>query len=126
MIVVDSTDPVGPAVGLFSKEFYQSAYEALAEDGILVAQTESPFFNADLISSVYKAIGSIFPIVKPYTACVPTYPGGFWCFTLGSKKYDPKAVNIADIPQLGTKYYTPEIHKASFVLPKFLQDIIKG
>ncbi|MGI6553779.1 MAG: polyamine aminopropyltransferase [Clostridia bacterium] len=126
LIVVDSTDPVGPAVGLFSKEFYQSAYEALTEDGILVAQTESPFFNADLISSVYKAIGSIFPIVKPYTACVPTYPGGFWCFTLGSKKYDPKAVNIADIPQLGTKYYTPEIHKASFVLPKFLQDIIKG
>lgn len=126
LIIIDSTDPVGPAVGLFSKEFYQSVYEALTEEGILVAQTESPFFNADLIRSVSKSIGEIFPIAKPYTACIPTYPGGFWCFTLGSKKYDPEAVNIAKIPPLETKYYTPEMHKAAFVLPKFLQDIIKG
>lgn len=126
LIVVDSTDPVGPAVGLFAKEFYASVYEALTDEGILVAQTESPFFNADLIKRVMKDVRDIFPIGKLFLAHIPTYPGGCWSFTLGSKKYDPEQVDPAGMPELDTKYYSPEIHKAAFVLPPFVKEIIEA
>lgn len=124
LIVVDSTDPVGPAVGLFAKEFYASVYEALTDEGMFVAQTESPFFNAELIKRVMNDVRDIFPIAKIFLAHIPTYPGGCWSFTLGSKKYDPEQVDLSNLPQLDTKYYSPEIHKAAFVLPPFVKEIV--
>lgn len=124
VIIVDSTDPVGPAVGLFSKDFYASIHKALKDEGIFVAQTESIFYNKQLISRVYKDVSSLFPITKIYLASVPTYPAG-WCFTLGSKVYDPEQIDLAKIRKFETKYYTPEVHKASFALPKFAQDFLK-
>ncbi len=125
LIVVDSTDPVGPAVGLFSLDFYQSIFEALKEDGIFVAQTESPFYEKELIKKVYNDVKSIFPITRLYLCSIPTYPSGLWTFTLGSKKYDPVEVDVEKIPELDTKYYSGRIHKAAFALPKFVEDIIK-
>lgn len=125
VIMVDSTDPVGPAVGLFAVDFYKAIYEALKEDGIFVAQTESPFFHKELIKSVYKDVSSIFPITRLYTCAIPTYPSGFWSFTMGSKKYDPLDTDISNIPELDTKYYCPQIHKAVFALPKFAADLVK-
>lgn len=64
VIIIDSTDPVGPAVGLFAVDFYRAVHEALRDGGIIVAQTESPFYNQELISKVYKNIRSIFPITR--------------------------------------------------------------
>ncbi|MGE4282911.1 MAG: polyamine aminopropyltransferase [Clostridia bacterium] len=125
LITVDSTDPVGPAVGLFALDFYKSIFEALKEDGIFVAQTESPFFNNDLISRVFKDIKSVFPITRLYLCSIPTYPSGLWSFTLGSKKYDPMQVDESKIPELDTKYYSPRIHKSVFALPKFAEDLVK-
>lgn len=124
MIIVDSTDPVGPAVGLFSEEFYRSVYEALREDGLFVAQTESPFFNSDLISRVTATIDNIYPVTRLFQAVVPTYPGGYWTFTMGSKKYDPLEVDIAKIPELDTKWYSPEIHSTAFVLQPFVRQLL--
>ncbi|MDQ0191558.1 polyamine aminopropyltransferase [Alicyclobacillus cycloheptanicus] len=123
VILVDSTDPIGPAVGLFAKEFYQAVFNALKEDGVFAAQTESPFINQDLIARVYRDVQDTFPIAKLYWGTVPTYPTGMWSFTLGSKKHDPLAVNTCRVAD--TKYYTPEIHHASFVLPKFLQELLR-
>ncbi len=125
VIMVDSTDPVGPAVGLFAVDFYKAIYDALKEDGIFVAQTESPFFHKELIKNVYKDVSSLFPITKLYTCAIPTYPSGFWSFTMGSKKYDPLETDITKIPELDTKYYCPELHKAVFALPKFARDLVK-
>ncbi len=125
VIMVDSTEPVGPAVGLFEKGFYQGIFDALKEDGILVAQTESPWFNAELIKRVFKDIKSIFPITRLYTVSIPTYPSGLWSFTMGSKKHDPLEVNEASIKNLETKYYSPSIHKSVFQLPKFVEDLTK-
>ena len=125
MIIVDSTEPVGPAVGLFSAEFYQSIFEALKDDGLFVAQTESPFFNADLIRRVYRDIASIYPITKLFLAYVPTYPSGMWSFTMGSKKYDPEAIVEENCPDLQSRYYTPAVHKAAFKLPQFVQNLVK-
>lgn len=125
IIMVDSTDPVGPAVGLFTIKFYKAIYEALKEDGIFVAQTESPFFHKELIKNVYTDVKSLFPITKLYTCAIPTYPSGYWSFTMGSKKYNPLEIDLDSIPKLNTKYYCPEIHKAVFALPKFVSNIIK-
>ncbi|WP_454193137.1 polyamine aminopropyltransferase [Paenibacillus sp. Marseille-Q7038] len=125
VIMVDSTEPVGPAANLFTRGFYQGIYEALKEDGIFVAQTDNPWFKADLIQSVNKDVKEVFPIVRVYAANIPTYPSGLWTFTLGSKKYDPLEVDESSIPEIDTKYYTPRLHKAAFVLPKFVEDLIK-
>jgi spermidine synthase len=123
VIMVDSTEPVGPAVELFSKGFYQGIYESLKEDGIFIAQTDNPWFKADLIQSVNRDVREIFPIVRVYCANIPTYPSGLWTFTMGSKKYDPLEVDEKSIPEIESKYYTPRLHKAAFVLPRFVEDL---
>jgi len=126
VIMVDSTDPVGPAVGLFSGGFYRLVYEALKEDGLFVAQTESPFFNKELIRQTNKDIRAIFPITRLYLASIPTYPSGLWSFTMGSKIYDPLQIDrskLCEVPD--TRYFTPEIFEAVFKLPRFVRDLIK-
>ncbi|WP_126429862.1 polyamine aminopropyltransferase [Brevibacillus marinus] len=125
VIMVDSTEPVGPAVGLFEKGFYQGIYDALKPDGIMVAQTESPWFNRDLIKRVFRDLKSIFPITRLYTVSIPTYPSGLWSFTIASKQYDPLEVDPDTIKDLDTKYYSPELHHAVFKLPKFVQELTR-
>jgi spermidine synthase len=126
VVLVDSTEPIGPATGLFSKDFYSSIYRALKEDGLFVAQTESPFFNAELIRSVYASIKQIFPVTRLYLASIPTYPSGLWSFTLGSKRYDPLEVEEEKILEIDTKYYSPEIHKSVFKLPRFVKNLLES
>lgn len=127
VVMVDSTEPVGPAVPLFERGFFQGIYEALKEDGMFVAQTDNPWFKAELIQKVNKDIKQIFPITRLYTANVPTYPSGLWTFQMGSKKYDPLTVEIDAefIYDMDTKYYTASIHKACFVLPRFVEELVK-
>lgn len=125
VITVDSTDPIGPAVGLFAADFYKAVYGALKDDGIFVAQTESPFANKDLIKRVFKDIKSIFPITRLYTASIPTYPTGYWSFTMGSKKYDPLDVDENKLHSIETRYFTPQLLKAAFAVPKFVQDLLR-
>ncbi|SEO22650.1 spermidine synthase [Amphibacillus marinus] len=123
VILVDSTEPVGPAVNLFTKGFYAGISKALKEDGIFVAQSDNPWFKAELIEQVIKDVKEIFPITRLYTANIPTYPSGLWTFTLGSKKHDPLQQQRS--AELDSKYYTEAIHKASFALPKFVDDLTK-
>jgi spermidine synthase len=126
VIIVDSTDPIGPAVGLFAREFYQSIHTALKADGLFVAQTESPFLTGDLIRRVYTDVAAIFPMASLYLASIPTYPSGLWSFTVGSKIHDPHA--IADPVRaagLETRYYTPDVHRAAFALPRFVQELLE-
>ncbi|KJR99317.1 MAG: spermidine synthase [Peptococcaceae bacterium BRH_c4a] len=125
MIIVDSTDPVGPAVGLFGADFYRDVYNALTENGLFVAQTESPFYNRELIPRIIGDVRSIFPVARFFMASIPTYPGGLWSFTMGSKKHDPLEVDINSIPKMETRYYNPEIHSSSFVLPEFVKELVK-
>lgn len=125
VIMVDSTEPVGPAAPLFERGFYQGIYEALKEDGLFVAQTDNPWFKADLIQQVNRDVKEIFPIVRVYGANIPTYPSGLWTFTMGSKVHDPLQVDANSIPEIDTKYYSPRLHHAAFVLPKFVEDLTK-
>jgi spermidine synthase len=122
-IFVDSTEPVGPAVGLFAEEFYAAIYRALKKDGLFVAQTESPFFNRDLIKNVFARIIRVFPLAKLYLASVPTYPSGLWSFTAGSKCYDPEAGGGKPVD---TRYYNAEVHQGAFRLPVFVRELLEG
>jgi spermidine synthase len=124
IIIVDSTEPVGPAAGLFGSSFYEGVFRALKKDGILVAQTESPFINAELIRTVFHRIKAVFPYTYLYLASVPTYPSGLWSFTLGSKLYNPLQPAGSCVPA-NTKYYNPDIHISSFSLPHFVGDLLK-
>jgi len=123
VILVDSTEPVGPAANLFTKGFYSGISNALKEDGIFVAQTDNPWFKGDLIRKAIHDTKEIFPVSKLYTCNIPTYPSGMWTFTLGSKKYNPLTMPDSRFFELDTKYYTKELHYASFVLPKFVQEL---
>ncbi len=119
VIICDSTDPVGPGEVLFSSEFFRASYESLTDDGVFCTQSESPFLHADLISRIIRGLREFFPIVRLYLTCVPTYPGGLWSFALASKRYDPLAHRRPI--ELDTRYYSPAIHDASFVLPRFVE-----
>jgi spermidine synthase len=121
IVIVDSTDPVGPAVGLFEYDFYKSVYDALTDDGIMAVQSASPFLHKRIIKNVYESLNKIFPIVKPYLSPMPTYPTGLWSYTIASKSCDPaKPVRIFEAP---TKHYNRDIHQSSFVLPNFVREI---
>jgi spermidine synthase len=126
VILIDSTEPIGPAVGLFGREFYQDVYEALKPDGIMVAQSESPFVNPDVIQMIHRNLKGVFPLKYLYLASIPTYPSGLWSFTLASKQYDPLKVALAQIKPLDTKYYSPELHFGAFKLPQFVADLVNG
>ena len=91
LIIVDSTDPFGPGEGLFTKEFYGNCYKALKDDGIMVNQHESPFYDEDAVAMqrAHKRIIESFPLSKVYQAHIPTYPSGHWLFGFASKKYHP-------------------------------------
>lgn len=125
VILVDSTDPIGPAVGLFARDFYQLVFDALKEDGLFVAQTESPFAQRDLIRQVNQDVKSVFPNVHLYLAFIPTYPTGMWSFTMGSKKYNP-STDVQASRVSNTKYYTTDVHKAAFALPPFVEELTRG
>ncbi len=125
VIIVDSTDPIGPAVGLFKAEFYRDVAGALAEDGLFVAQTESPFFDAPLLGEIHRSLREIFPVVRLSLFSVPTYPGGLWTLSLGSKRHDPLTCPLERARGLATRYYSPEVHRASFVLPPFVQRVLE-
>jgi spermidine synthase len=123
VIMVDSTDPVGPAVGLFQPDFYQSVANALGDQGIMVAQSESPFLEPEVIQMVVRGMRTAFPFVRLYLAAIPTYPSGLWSFTLGSKAPLAETVDLSRAPQ-PTRYWTPEIQHAAFTLPQFVQDLL--
>lgn len=109
---------------MFSGEFYKNVFEALNENGIMVAQTETPILFGDLIKRLYKDMSSVFPYTNLYSAVIPTYPGAFWTFTMGSKTINPISREISATPVLKTKYYIRELHRSYFILPPFVKDLI--
>ncbi len=131
LIVVDSTDPIGPAEGLFSTEFYRNCYRILNDDGMLVVQGEAPRFNEKTFVEIHQTLKDIFGKNKADVMLfhVPTYPTGMWSGQIASKgKVDPKKFDIekarAFSAQHGLRYYSPEIHQAAFVLPPYVKEML--
>ncbi|HGM3508141.1 TPA: polyamine aminopropyltransferase [Clostridioides difficile] len=129
LIIVDSTDPIGPGEGLFSTDFYRDCYRVLTDDGILVNQSESPYFdfNAREMKRANKKLKEIFPISEVYQAHIPTYPSGHWLFGFASKKFNPIKNQDKDGWEklnLKTKYYNSNIHLGSFMLPQYVKEML--
>ena len=127
LIIVDSTDPDKCKGGmLFTTEFFKDCYTALKEDGILVAQSESPIYDPDWVKLTYERVKKSFPITKLYGALCTQYPSGYWTYTIGSKKIDPeKEIHAERIKQLeNLRYYSEEIHRSSFALPPFIKELL--
>ncbi len=128
IIILDLSDPVGPAADLFQKPFHQKVFDTLTDDGIMLAQSESPFFHKTAVKSMYKNVRDIFPIVEMYIAHMPIYPSALWSFAFCSKKYHPLRDfdrNRYDKQKPKTRYYNGDIHTASFALPEFAKELIK-
>lgn len=126
IILIDSTDPMGPGVGLFTEEFYTNVMNSLKDGGIMVAQSESPVANEDEIKHMYRLLKKVFPIVSSYTSPIPTYPGGYWAWAFCSKTVEPLSYideeRCAEITKQ-CKIYNKDYHKARFALPTFLDDL---
>lgn len=128
LIIVDSTDPFGPGEGLFTREFYGNCFKALKEDGILINQHESPFYEGDANAMVraHQRISATFEIASVYQAHIPTYPSGHWLFGFASKKYQPE-VDVSKWNELNikTKYYNTKLHNGCFQLPNYVIDLLE-
>ncbi len=130
LIIVDSTDPIGISEGLFTRDFYDDCLRALSERGLIAVQSESPFDSSQshVVREVRQFFEALFPIAATYLAFIPTYAMGMWSFTLGSKQLHPvEDLDVQVLPfAADLRYYTPEIHRAAFALPAFVQRLIQA
>jgi spermidine synthase len=129
LIVVDSTDPVGPAAGLFAGDFYAAVLRALRPGGVMTAQTESPHWDADLVASIYREIRSCFRHTDAYACWLPTYPSGCWTLAYASpdrRHYDFFDDRRAFEIETRCRYYNRALQQGAFALPNFARDAIYG
>ena len=129
VIVIDSTDPIGPGEVLFSDTFYGHAKRALTADGILVTQNGVPFMQGDELHNTMLAFKALFVDATCYLATIPTYAGGPMAFgwgTDGPARETPLDVlqGRFDAAGIAPDYYTPEVHKAAFALPVYVARLI--
>ena len=122
IIIVDSTDPIGPGEVLFTSEFYNSVRKALKPRGHMVLQSESPWYSQSILRKIYNNVAQSFPVLKPYVGSVPTYPRGLWSWTMASVEennfevcYSKRFMNVQD--QLN--YLTCSRLKNIFDIPPF-------
>jgi len=127
LILLDLSDPVGPAADLFQKKFHQQVMDRLTDNGIMVAQSESPYFNQKTVKAMYANLREVFPLVRMYTCFMPIYPSGYWSFAFCSKGIDP----VRDLDRdrvrklnLDTRYYNLETHLGAFALPQFVRNLL--
>jgi len=124
VILIDAPDPEGAAVGLFSTDFYANARDALGDDGVLAAQTESPFIDPKLVKEIYDRIWAQFPLCRLYTAHVPSYSVGIWSFALALKRPEMFERYRRAGGEFKTRYYNSEIHAAAFALPEYILELL--
>lgn len=132
VVLIDSTDPIGPGVGLFNENFYNNVKRALKKGGIVTPQTEGPFAQSDNMKKTYELLRKVFKHVAPYCSPMPTYPGGYWSWgfcsddveiPLDSSKID--TIRAQEISKT-CKIYNKEYHSAVFCVPNFVKELANG
>nr|VFK58390.1 MAG: spermidine synthase [Candidatus Kentron sp. TUN]VFK61767.1 MAG: spermidine synthase [Candidatus Kentron sp. TUN]VFK67314.1 MAG: spermidine synthase [Candidatus Kentron sp. TUN] len=125
LVISDSSDPVGPAEVLFQQPFYQDVFNVLDDNGIFVAQSESPLFHASNVRKIYKNLRAVFPTVMMYLAHIPTYPSALWSFAFCSKRYHPLDDFQPESAKIsGLHYYNADIHRGAFALPNYVKALL--
>ena len=126
-IIVDGSDPVGPAVVLFSEEFYSACRRALRDDGVFISQTGSPIFQTDEFQMAYGNLTASFGRCHPYLSFVPTYPGTLWSYMSATKGEPlPDATGITarlSSREITCKLYSEAVHHGAFALPPFVKEL---
>ena len=132
IIVIDSTDPIGPGEVLFTKSFYADCKRMLKPGGVLLTQNGVPFFQADELKNTVFNFSRLFADAGCYLAVVPTYVGGFMALGWGTDDEGLRTVPLATLKArfaaagLKTRYYTPELHGAAFALPAFIAETVEA
>jgi spermidine synthase len=127
VVIVDSTEPFGPAAELFGPSFYKNVKRILTEDGVVASQAGSPFYEISTIKNLFKITTKIFPVVEVCLFNNLTYPGGLWAFTFATKglhpvkDFIPSRVKAA---KMRLRWYNAEIHAGCFALPNFLKEAL--
>lgn len=130
IIITDSSDPVGPAESLFKESYYQLLKNALRKDGIICSQGESLWLHLELIKEMQTFCKTLFPVVDYAYSTIPSYPSGQIGFMLCSTNPETNfrvplnELSKEERENMKLKYYNPEIHKASFVLPEFMRKVL--
>ncbi len=124
VIVVDGTDPNPVSQSLISKDFYIRCGEI---SDYFVTQSQSPFAQSEFFKSIIR--NAEFKEKRIYIGFVPTYPSGLWSYLVGSNRrkilQDLEVIRKRfEEREIETKYYTPEVHVSSFILPKWLEDLV--
>lgn len=131
VVIVDSTDPVGPGEVLFTERFYTACKRVLAPGGLLVTQNGVPFLQGDELQSTLTVFKRLFADATCYTATVPGYVGGCMAFGWGTDDRYLRQVPLAELERryaamsLETRYYTPAVHQAAFALPGYISELIR-
>lgn len=128
VIIVDSTDPIGPARRLFEEEFFVSCRKALKEKGLMALQAGTPHLHPEELVSTVQALRKLFPYVEVYLGFMPSYPSGMWSYVVAGGRSAKVKLSVLEKRckerGLTTKYYTPELHLAAFNLPRFVQELL--
>lgn len=129
LVLVDSTDPVGPGIALYEAAFYHNIKKSLRKGGAAVLQTESPLFMADVFETSIKKLRSVFGEkgATPYLSVIPSYPGGLWSFTICSETVDPLNSSPREVTanlKGELSYYNGDVHRAAFALPEFVRKML--
>jgi spermidine synthase len=128
VIIVDSTDPIGPAEGLFTEAFYRDCLQVLGDDGIIVQQSESPLYHMQIINPMHKAMRAAgFTDTRTLFFPQPCYPSGWWSATLAGKHELTSRFRETDAlnKSFVTQYYNAAIHQAALVTPEFFNKALE-
>jgi len=127
VIIVDSSDPVGPGIVLFEVPFFRRCYERLTDDGFYSAQTGSAFYFQGEVNMAYTNARAAFPDVRLYLGHVTTYPGTLWSYLLAGDDVEvdaPAALARSAERKISARYWNPEIHAAAFALPGVIREAL--
>jgi spermidine synthase len=127
VVIVDSTDPIGPAEGLFNEQFYRNVLKALRHGGILVQQSESPLVHTELLRDIRSRMkGSGFTSLRTLCFPQPCYPSGWWSCTMARKgvEFDGFRERGAQTKAFATRYYNADMHRAALAMPEFLREAL--
>ena len=127
IVLIDSTDPIGPGEGLFTEEFYTNVKNSMKKGAILAVQSESPIAQSENVTKMYKLLKKVFPICTAYSSNIPTYPGGYWTWAYCSVDVEPLSYiderRCEEITKT-CKVYNKEYHLARFALPNYIKKLI--
>jgi spermidine synthase len=133
VVIVDSTDPVGPGAVLFSEEFYAGVKRCMKPGGVMVTQNGVPFFQPEELTQGIAKFRKLWADGYCYVAAIPTYVGGHMAMGFASDDASLRQISAetlakryADAGSFATKYWTPEVHKAAFALPRFIAELVQG